>query len=76
MEVFSAAGSFFGVSVYIVSTYLDQGISWMENIDLALMVIYLFEFLLKVFASQHRIVFIFSVWSLVELATIAPLFFL
>lgn len=76
LEIFSAFGSFLGVCVYIVSTYIDGGISWMYSIDLAVMIVYLIEYLLRLFASQHRLVYVFSVWSLVEMATIAPLFFL
>jgi hypothetical protein len=72
-EICSATASLFAVVVYIASTYTG-GISWMVSIDLAVMIMYLIEYLLRLFASQHRLVYIVSVWSIVEFATILPLF--
>lgn len=74
--MFSALGSFISCMFYIVSTYIDNGISFLEYIDIAIMCVYLLEYLLRLFAAQHRFQFVFSVWSLVDLATILPIFFI
>lgn len=50
-EIFSATGSLFAVVVYIASTYVTGGISWMESVDLAVMIMYLIEYLMRLFAS-------------------------
>jgi hypothetical protein len=54
-EIFSACGSFFSCVMYIISTYLPNGISSLENIDLVVIIFYFIEYTLKLFAAQHRL---------------------
>jgi hypothetical protein len=50
-EMFSAFGSFISCMFYIVSTYLDNGISFLEYIDISIMCLYFLEYLLRLFAA-------------------------
>ena len=75
-EIFSACGSFISCVLYIASTYMETGILWLEDIDLVVMIVYFVEYLLRLFAAQHRLQQAFSVWSIVEIVTMAPVFFL
>lgn len=51
VEIFSAYFSFFACVLYVVSTYFEGGIWWMESIDLAIMIMYVIEYALRLFAS-------------------------
>lgn len=53
-EILSAFFSFLTCMIYIISTYLEEGIFWQESLDLAIMSLFLAEYIFRVFAAQHR----------------------
>ncbi|CAD8213071.1 unnamed protein product [Paramecium octaurelia] len=73
LEIISGIASLASVGIYIVSTYFDS-VEWLATLDIVVCSLYLTEYLLKLFAAQHRLQYIFSDFAIIELLTLFPLF--
>ncbi|CAD8212795.1 unnamed protein product [Paramecium octaurelia] len=73
LEIISGIASLASVGIYIVSTYFDS-VEWLATLDIVVCSLYLTEYLLKLFAAQHRFQYIFSDFAIIELLTVFPLF--
>ena len=76
IEMISVILSFFSSTLYIVSTYISGGITWIDPLDIVIMSFYLVELSIRLIAASHPFHFIISVWSIVDLSTIIPLLFI
>lgn len=61
--------------IYIGTTYFDD-VDWLNTIDTIVCALYLAEYSLKLFAAQHRLLYIISLNSCIDMLTIFPLFVL
>lgn len=75
IELISSSLSLISSVLYVVSTYVNDPISWQETFDVIIMSLFLVEYVFRLFASAHPFHYIISTHSIVDLATIAPLLF-
>ncbi|CAD8072511.1 unnamed protein product [Paramecium primaurelia] len=75
LDIVSGFISLTSCMIYLGTTYFNN-VDWLSTIDIIVCSLYLFEYLLKTFAAQHRLQYILEVNSAVELFTLMPLFIL
>jgi hypothetical protein len=51
IEYMSGSLSFFSALLYIISTYLDEGISWEDPLDIVVMSLFLGEYTVRLIAA-------------------------
>mmetsp|Transcript_10606 Transcript_10606/g.9174 ORF Transcript_10606/g.9174 Transcript_10606/m.9174 type:complete len:91 (+) Transcript_10606:19-291(+) len=51
IEKFSTFLSFFSIVVYVIRTYVDDEVKWFNYVDIGIMVFYLIQYALELFAS-------------------------
>lgn len=62
-------------AIHIADTYKNGILQSFFWIDVGIMVFYIFEYLLYLYSAQHKLMFVLSYASLVNIATFAPLAF-
>lgn len=60
----------FVVETYEISSYL-QG--WLDNIDVAILIIFTIEYLIRFWCAESKFKFVFSIFSIFDLIAIVPL---
>lgn len=75
METVSCLLSLMSSTLYVMNTYMAS-ISFMIEIDIIIILLYCFEYSLKLYVSQHRIQFLTEIWSIVDLSCIIPIAFI
>lgn len=67
---------FVSSGIFVAETFSlsEQIIYWLNKVDLFILIIFSFEYLLRIWTSESKIKFIFSLISLVDFLAILPLF--
>jgi voltage-gated potassium channel len=63
-------------SIHIADTYQDGILADFYWIDISIMIFYVFEYLLYLYSAQHKLMFLLSYASLINISTFAPLTFI
>ena len=73
IELVSSLISLFSCIIWLVQSYVGHKLEWFESVDIAFLIYYLLEYTLRLYTAQNRLNFLFSYWSLIDLATLVPL---
>jgi hypothetical protein len=68
--------SFVAFVVHLMDTYIPGILQKFFWVDVGIMIFYVFEYLLYLYAAQHKVFFLFTVESLINITTFSPLCFI